>query len=67
MVAGFVKLHLKQNQVDEAIRYWNTTVSDAKTSDKYLREKLHGSFLLIDRKTGHGYSIGLWSSANIRL
>jgi hypothetical protein len=63
MIAGFVKLHLKQDRIEDAVRYWNATVAEAKVTDLVFRSKLRGSFLMIDRKTGHGYSVGLWESA----
>lgn len=64
MVAGLIKLILKPDKVQEAIDYWNSTLSAAKKENPFLmKEKLQGSIFLVDRKTGHAYSFGLWSTA----
>ena len=62
MVAGVLKLYLRLNKLDEALDYWKTTLERAKKEDSLLFEKLHGDMLLVDRKTGHGYLIGLWET-----
>lgn len=61
MVAGFVKLHLKVDKIDDAIAYWNSRVEEAKKSDVSL-QRLQGWVFAINRETGHGYSLGLWEN-----
>ena len=63
MVAGVIKFYLKRESIDEAVEYWNATIAIGKKHDPHLREKLNGYFLLVDHKTGHGYSIGIWNTA----
>jgi hypothetical protein len=63
MVAGVLKLYLRLNRLDEALDYWRAALERAKIEDAVLFEKLHGDMLLIDRRTGHGYLIGLWETA----
>jgi hypothetical protein len=63
MVAGVLKLYLRLNKLDDALEYWRAAMERAKIEDAVLFEKLHGDMLLIDRKTGHGYLIGLWETA----
>ena len=62
MVAGVIKLYFKLDKLDEAIDYWNSIISAAKKEDPLLKEKLQGYLFLVDRKTGHGYSIGVWEN-----
>lgn len=64
MVAGVIKFYLKQEKIDEAIEYWNATLVIGKKHDPLLRERLHGYFLFVDHKTGHGYSVGIWSNSS---
>jgi len=63
MVAGVLKFYFKKEKIDEAVEYWNATLALGKKHDPLLRDRLHGYFVFVDHKTGHGYSIGIWRSA----
>lgn len=62
MVAGVIKFNLKQDKIDEAIKYWNKEISAAKNRDVFVRDKLNGHLLMVNHKTGHGYAMGIWSN-----
>ncbi|MDH4195830.1 MAG: hypothetical protein OEW05_00325 [Candidatus Aminicenantes bacterium] len=51
---------LAKDRVDEAVRLYRTSVVPAARSQKGFR----GAFLLVDRASGKGQSITLWTSEN---
>ena len=51
---------LAKDRVDEAVRLYRTSVVPAARSQRGFR----GAFLLVDRASGRGQSITLWTSEN---
>ncbi len=58
MYARVTHIHIKPDKVEEAIRFYKTSVVPAAKAQKGFT----GLLLLTDARTGHGMSITLWAS-----
>ncbi|MFC1979206.1 hypothetical protein ACFLVP_04390 [Chloroflexota bacterium] len=58
MHAHITEIHLKSDKVDEAIKVYEDNVIPARRSGKGCL----GGYLLIDRKSGKGIAVTLWTN-----